>query len=316
MELEDRFELDIPINLVSDLTTVADLVALVDRQLQTRGRADGHLRQVRVVREPPRAAAAGSAPIRSRCAWTSCIRRRRPTSAAAGRSSPAPTTIWASPTIRTASPRPRPPWRATAPARRARASPTAPTGCTRTSRPSSRAFLDRRSCMVFSTGYQANLAMIAGLAGARDVVLIDADSHASIYDACKLAGATIVRFRHNDAADLDRRLTRLGSEGECKLVIVEGMYSMLGDTAPLPEFVEVKKKHGAWLLVDEAHSFGVLRRARPGRGRAAGRRARRGFRRRHLQQEPGCDRWLRCLRPSAVRSAAPVRPTLHVHRLA
>ena len=60
--------------------------------------------------------------------------------------------------------------------------------------------------MVFSTGYQANLAMIAGLAGPRDVVLIDADSHASIYDACKLSGATIVRFRHNDAADLDRRL--------------------------------------------------------------------------------------------------------------
>ena len=118
-------------------------------------------------------------------------------------------------------------------------------------------FLRRRSCMVFSTGYQANLAMIAGLAGPRDTVLIDADSHASIYDACKLAGATIVRFRHNDAADLDRRLARLGGEGGCKLVIVEGLYSMLGDTAPLREFVEVKKKHGAWLLVDEAHSFGV-----------------------------------------------------------
>jgi len=111
---------------------------------------------------------------------------------------------------------------------------------------------------VFSTGYQANLAMIAGLAGPRDVVLIDADSHASIYDACKLAGATVARFRHNDPADLDRRLARLGSEGDCTLVIVEGMYSMLGDTAPLPEFVEVKNKHGAFLLVDEAHSFGVF----------------------------------------------------------
>jgi 7-keto-8-aminopelargonate synthetase-like enzyme len=117
-------------------------------------------------------------------------------------------------------------------------------------------FLDRRSCMVFSTGYQANLAMVAGLAGPRDVVLIDADSHASIYDACRLSGATIVRFRHNDPADLDRRLGRLAGEGDCKLVIVEGLYSILGDTAPLPEFVEVKRKHGAWLLVDEAHSFG------------------------------------------------------------
>ena len=119
-------------------------------------------------------------------------------------------------------------------------------------------FFAKRSCMVFSTGYQANLAMIAGLAGPRDVVLIDADSHASIYDACKLSGATIVRFRHNDAADLDRRLGRLGSEHDCRLVIVEGLYSMLGDTAPLPDFVEVKKRHGAWLLVDEAHSFGCF----------------------------------------------------------
>ena len=119
-------------------------------------------------------------------------------------------------------------------------------------------FLGKRSCMVFSTGYQANLAMIAGLAGPRDTVLIDADSHASIYDACKLSGATVVRFRHNDAADLDRRLGRLGAEGGCKLVIVEGLYSMLGDTAPLAEFVEGKRKHGNWLLVDEAHSFGCF----------------------------------------------------------
>ena len=88
--------------------------------------------------------------------------------------------------------------------------------------------------MVFSTGYQANLAMIAGLASPRDVVLIDADSHASIYDACKLSGATVVRFRHNDPADLDKRLAAWAAEGDCKLVIVEGMYSMLGDTAPCP----------------------------------------------------------------------------------
>ena len=119
-------------------------------------------------------------------------------------------------------------------------------------------FFGKTSCMVFSTGYQANLATIAGLASPRDVVLIDADSHASIYDACKLSGATIVRFRHNDATDLDKRLSRLGSQGDCKLVIVEGLYSMLGDTAPLPDFVEVKKRHGAWLLVDEAHSFGCF----------------------------------------------------------
>lgn len=131
-------------------------------------------------------------------------------------------------------------------------------------------FLNRRSCMVFSTGYQANLAMIAGLAGPRDVVLIDADSHASIYDACKLSGATVVRFRHNDAADLDKRLGRLGDQGGCKLVVVEGLYSMLGDTAPLEAFVEVKRKHGAWLLVDEAHSFGVYGATGRGLAEAAG----------------------------------------------
>jgi 8-amino-7-oxononanoate synthase len=119
-------------------------------------------------------------------------------------------------------------------------------------------FLDRRSVMVFSTGYQANLGAIAGLAGPKDVILVDADSHASIYDACKLSGATVVRFRHNDPDDLDRRLVRLEGEGACKLVVVEGLYSMLGDQAPVAEFAAVKKRHGAYLLVDEAHSLGVL----------------------------------------------------------
>ena len=127
-------------------------------------------------------------------------------------------------------------------------------------------FLNRRSAMIFSTGYQANLGTIAGLAGPKDVVLVDADSHASIYDGCKLSGATIVRFRHNDPADLDRRLARMNGEGACKLVVVEGLYSMVGDRAPVAEFVDVKKRHGAYLLVDEAHSLGVL--GEHGRGAA------------------------------------------------
>ncbi len=119
-------------------------------------------------------------------------------------------------------------------------------------------FLERRHALVFSTGYQANLGMLAGLAGPKDVILMDADSHASIYDGCRLSGATVIRFRHNDPKDLDRRLTRLKDEGACKLVVVEGIYSMLGDVAPLAEFAEVKRRHGAYLLVDEAHSLGVL----------------------------------------------------------
>jgi 8-amino-7-oxononanoate synthase len=127
-------------------------------------------------------------------------------------------------------------------------------------------FMHRRGALVFPTGYQANLGMLAGLAGPRDVILMDADSHSSIYDGCRLSGATVVRFRHNDADDLNRRLTRLADQGECKLIIVEGIYSMLGDQAPLREFAEVKARHGAYLLVDEAHSVGVL--GKNGRGAA------------------------------------------------
>jgi 8-amino-7-oxononanoate synthase len=126
-------------------------------------------------------------------------------------------------------------------------------------------FLKRRAAMVFSTGYQANLGTIAGLAGPDDILLIDADSHASIYDGCRLSGATIVRFRHNDPSDLDKRLGRLENGGNV-LVVVEGLYSMLGDCAPLAEFAEVKTRHGAYLMVDEAHSLGVY--GENGRGNA------------------------------------------------
>ncbi len=119
-------------------------------------------------------------------------------------------------------------------------------------------FLGRRAAMVFPTGYQANLGIIAGLAGPRDTILLDSDSHASIYDGCRLSGATLIRFRHNSPADLDKRLARLKDDGTSKLIIVEGIYSMLGDQAPLDEFVDVKRRHGVDLLVDEAHSLGVF----------------------------------------------------------
>ena len=119
-------------------------------------------------------------------------------------------------------------------------------------------FLGRKHCIVFTTGYQANLGMMSGLAGPRDTIFLDADSHSSIYDGCTLSGAKLVRFRHNDATDLDKRLARSEGEEGGRLVVVEGIYSMLGDRAPLSDFVEVKKKHGFQLLADEAHSFGVL----------------------------------------------------------
>jgi 8-amino-7-oxononanoate synthase len=119
-------------------------------------------------------------------------------------------------------------------------------------------FLNRKHCIVFTTGYQANLGMMSGLAGPKDTIFLDADSHSSIYDGCTLSGAKLVRFRHNDAADLDKRMARSDGEEGGKLVVVEGIYSMLGDRAPLADFVALKKKHGFQLLADEAHSFGVL----------------------------------------------------------
>ena len=114
------------------------------------------------------------------------------------------------------------------------------------------------SCIVFSTGYQANLGALSGLVGNDEFLLVDADSHASIHDGCRLSNATTIRFRHNDPDDLDRRLRRLGADARRALVVVESLYSTRGDRAPLREIVEVKKRHGAWLLVDEAHSFGVF----------------------------------------------------------
>ena len=98
----------------------------------------------------------------------------------------------------------------------------------------------------------------ATLAGPGDVILLDADSHASIYDGVRLSGAEIIRFRHNDASNLAKRLARLGERMDDTLVIVEGIYSMQGDQAPLGEIAALKKTYGFTLLVDEAHSLGVL----------------------------------------------------------
>jgi len=120
-------------------------------------------------------------------------------------------------------------------------------------------FLGLDHCIVFSTGYAANLGMIAGVAGPKDTIYLDADSHSSIYDGCTLSGARLVRFRHNDANDLAKRLARSKDDSEGgRLVVLEGIYSMMGDRAPMADFVEVKKEHGFQLMMDEAHSFGVL----------------------------------------------------------
>jgi 8-amino-7-oxononanoate synthase len=119
-------------------------------------------------------------------------------------------------------------------------------------------FLGRDAAMLFTTGYQANLGMLTSLTGREDHLLLDADSHASIYDGARLSDASVTRFRHNDPEDLYRRLKILADRPGDKLIVVEGIYSMLGDIAPLKEFAAVKQETGAYLLVDEAHSLGVL----------------------------------------------------------
>ena len=111
--------------------------------------------------------------------------------------------------------------------------------------------------MVFSTGYQANLGIISTIAGKGDYIVLDIDSHASIYDGCKMGDAEIVPFRHNDIGAMEKRLARIPA-GAGKLVVLEGVYSMLGDIAPLKEMIGIAKAHGAMVLVDEAHSMGFI----------------------------------------------------------
>jgi 8-amino-7-oxononanoate synthase len=126
-------------------------------------------------------------------------------------------------------------------------------------------WVGKEAALVFSTGMQVNLGTISSLVGRGDTVILDKDDHASILDGAKLSWGDCKRFAHNDMADLERILARL-PEGKGKLVIVDGLFSMGGDIAPLPEIVPICKKYGARLMVDDAHAMGVLG---GGRGTAA-----------------------------------------------
>lgn len=118
-------------------------------------------------------------------------------------------------------------------------------------------FYQCKNAMVFSTGYAANLGVLTALLGKGDAVLLDSDAHASLYDGCRMSGADIFRFKHNDLQSLERRLERLGERSKRCLIVIEGMYSVLGDCAPMAEIVKLKERFGSRLLVDEAHSLGV-----------------------------------------------------------
>jgi len=117
-------------------------------------------------------------------------------------------------------------------------------------------FYGKPHALVFTTGYQANLATISALCSPDDVVIVDMESHASIYDGARLSGARMFAFRHNSAADLRRKLAQQPDPARC-LVVVEGLYSISGDVAPLADIVAACQDAGALLVVDEAHSFGA-----------------------------------------------------------
>ena len=118
------------------------------------------------------------------------------------------------------------------------------------------AFLGREAALLFSSGYQANVGVIGALVGRGDAVFADRLAHASLLDGCLLSRAEFQRFRHNDLADLERRLA--ASTAPAKLIAVDAVYSMDGDEAPLAALLALAERFDAWLYVDDAHGFGVL----------------------------------------------------------
>lgn len=118
-------------------------------------------------------------------------------------------------------------------------------------------FFGKQAALVFPTGYQVNLGTISALIGRNDVAILDKDAHACIVDGVRLGYGEMKRFAHNSMRDLERQLQSCGPRAG-RLVVVDGVYSMGGDIAPLPEIVQLCKKHGARLLVDDAHGAGVL----------------------------------------------------------
>jgi 8-amino-7-oxononanoate synthase len=125
-------------------------------------------------------------------------------------------------------------------------------------------FIRKEAALIFSTGFQVNLGVISALVGKDDVVIIDKMDHASIIDGCRLSFGEVKKFRHNDMNDLERLLS--GYESKDKLIVVDGVFSMEGDIAHLPEIIALAKKYGARVMVDDAHGIGVL--GQTGRGTA------------------------------------------------
>lgn len=126
-------------------------------------------------------------------------------------------------------------------------------------------FMGKEDCITMSTGFQTNLGVISAIAGRGDVIVCDKENHASIYDAIKLSYADMVRYRHGDMVDLEDKLKNI-PEGKGILIVTDGVFSMSGEICKLPEIIELKKKYGARVLVDDAHALGIL--GENGRGTA------------------------------------------------
>jgi len=118
-------------------------------------------------------------------------------------------------------------------------------------------FLRKEAVMTFSTGFQSNLGIISAIAGRNDYIVSDKENHASIYDACRLSYAKLLRFKHNDMEDLEKKLASIESDKGI-LIVTDGVFSMTGDICNLPEIVRLAKKYGARVMVDDAHGLGVL----------------------------------------------------------
>lgn len=127
-------------------------------------------------------------------------------------------------------------------------------------------FLNKEATLTFSTGFQSNLAIISSITGRNDFILCDRENHASIYDACRLSYAKMLRYRHSDMEDLEAKLKSIDTTNGGILIVTDGVFSMSGEIANLPKIVELGKKYGARIMVDDAHALGVL--GEHGRGTA------------------------------------------------
>jgi len=126
-------------------------------------------------------------------------------------------------------------------------------------------FLGQEAAAIFPSGYDANIAAITSLFGPNDYAILDQYAHRSIHDGVQMAGCEVKRFKHNDMEDLERRLRQAQSQGARRILIaVDSVFSMDGDQAPLAELIDLKRRYGAFLLVDEAHAIGAI--GRTGRG--------------------------------------------------